>query len=127
MPDPGTHHLKRIAAVQVWLGILGSAAWLGRSPRASLAFGVGAIASLSLWYFHVWAVGRMLTPSVRRRWFYGLLGASKLALIALLLRGMMTCLSGEALPLATGLLLFVLAILVEALRLIFHPEHGEAP
>jgi len=69
----------------------------------------------------------MLTPSVRKRWFYGLLGFSKLALIALLLRGMMACLPGEALPLATGILLFVLAILVEAVRLVFHPEPGDAP
>jgi uncharacterized membrane protein YgdD (TMEM256/DUF423 family) len=66
----------------------------------------------------------MLTPSVRRRWFFALLGLLKLALLVLLLRGMMACLPREALPLATGILLFVGAILLEALRLILWPEAG---
>jgi len=87
-----------------------------------MAFAVGGLGSLGFWYLHRWVVGRMLTPSVRRRWFYGLLGPLKLTLIVLLLRGMMAFLPREALPLATGILLFVGAILLEALRLIFRPE-----
>ena len=61
--------------------------------------------------------GRMLTPSVRRRWFYAGLTLLKLALLTVLLRGMIEVLPGEGLPLATGILLFVAAILLEALRL----------
>jgi len=127
MPDPGAGHLRRIGRVQLVLWPLGSLAWLLKGRNAALAFAAGGLASLAFWHLHAWAVGRMLTPSVRKRWFYGLLGFSKLALIALLLRGMMACLPGEALPLATGILLFVLAILVEAVRLVFHPEPGDAP
>jgi len=123
--DPGTHHLAWIGRFMLALWPLGCALWLLRSPQASLAFGAGGLGSLAFWFLHRWVVGRMLTPSVRRRWFFGLLGLLKLALIVLLLRGMMACLPREALPLATGILLFVGAILLEALRLILRPESGD--
>ncbi len=103
-PDPGEGHL-------IWIGRFMLALW----PLGSLAF----------WFLHRWIVARMLTPSVRRRWFYGFLGLAKLALIVLLLRGMMACLPREALPLATGILLFVGAILLEALRLVLRPDAGD--
>ncbi len=122
--DPGTHHLVWIGRFMLILWPLGALAWLLRSRWAALAFAVGASSSLVFWSLHRWTVRRMLTPSVRRRWFFALLGILKLALIVLVLRGMMACLPREALPLATGILLFVGAILLEALRLILRPEAG---
>lgn len=122
--DPGTHHLVWIGRFMLILWPLGALAWLLRSPWAALAFAAGGLGSLAFWFLHRWTVGRMLTPSVRRRWFFALLGLLKLALIVLLLRGMMASLPREALPLATGILLFVGAILLEALRLILRPEAG---
>jgi hypothetical protein len=82
-----------------------------------VAFLAGGLGSLIFWSLHRFITGRMLTPSVRRRWFYGGLTVLKLALLTLILRGMMELLPGEGLPLATGILLFVAAILLEALRL----------
>jgi hypothetical protein len=122
--DPGSHHLVWVGRFMLGLWPLGSLAWLARSRWAALAFAAGGLGSLAFWFLHRWVVGRMLTPSVRRRWFYGLLGLAKLALIVLLLRGMMACLPREALPLATGILLFVGAILLEALRLVLRPDAG---
>lgn len=122
--DPGTHHLVWIGRFMLILWPLGALAWLFRSPRASLAFAAGGATSLVFWGLHRWTVRRMLTPSVRRRWFFALLGLVKLALIVLLLRGITTLLPWEILPLATGILLFVSAILMEALRLLLWPEAG---
>ena len=122
--DPGTHHLTWIGRFMLLLWPLGVLAWLLRSRWAALAFAAGGLGSLGFWALHRWVVGRMLTPSVRRRWFFGLLGLLKLALIVVLLRGMMASLPREALPLATGILLFVGAILLEALRLVLWPEAG---
>lgn len=122
--DPGSHHLAWIGRFMLILWPLGALAWLFRSHWAALAFAAGGLGSLGFWFLHRWVVGRMLTPSVRRRWFYALLGLLKLALIVVLLRGMMASLPREALPLATGILLFVGAILLEALRLILWPEAG---
>ena len=122
--DPGTHHLTWIERFMLILWPLGALAWLFRSRWAALAFAAGGLVSLGFWFLHRWVVGRMLTPSVRRRWFFGLLGLLKLALIVVLLRGMMASLPREALPLATGILLFVGAILLEALRLVLWPEAG---
>jgi hypothetical protein len=98
-----------------------------RGREAALAFAAGGLASMAFWHFHAWVVARMLTPALRKRWFYGLLGLAKLALIVLVLRGIMAGLPREALPLATGILLFVLAILLEALMLVFRPDAGDAP
>ena len=116
-PDPGSEHLLWIQRFQLILLPLGGVAWLLRSRDASLAFLAGGAGSLVFWGLHRFLVARMLTPSLRRRWFYGLLTLAKLALIALLLHGMMDRMPGEGLPLATGLLLFVAAILMEAARL----------
>jgi hypothetical protein len=106
-----------VAGIPLW-GIL-------RSWTAALVFGVGALTSLAFWGLHRVLTARMLTPSVRQRWLYGFLSLGKLALIALVLRGMMGEFPAEALPLATGVLLFVAAILLEALRLAF--QKSEAP
>lgn len=122
--DPGTHHLVWIGRFMLVLWPLGALAWLLRSRWAALAFATGGAGSLAFWYLHRWTVKRMLTPSLRRRWFFALVGLLKLALIVLLLRGMMAGLPREALPLATGILLFAVAILLEALRLILRPEAG---
>lgn len=124
--DPGSHHLAWVGRFMLALWPLGTAAWMLRSRWAALAFAVGGAASLGFWFLHRWIVGRMLTPSVRRRWFYALLGLFKLALIVLVLRGMMTCLPGEALPLATGILMFVGGILLEAVRLILRSAPNDS-
>lgn len=123
--DPGTHHLDWVGRFLLLLWPLGALAWLARSRWAALAFAVGGLGSLAFWFLHRWIVGRMLTPSVRRRWFYGLLVVFKLALIVVLLRGMMACLPREVIPLATGILLFVGAILLEAIRLMLRPGSSD--
>ena len=115
--DPGTGHLRWIARFQAALLALGLPLWLLRSWRAPVAFLAGGLTSLVFWNLHRWIVARMLTPSVRLRWLYGLLVLLKLALIVLVLRGMMVCFPTEAVPLATGILLFAAAILLEAARL----------
>jgi hypothetical protein len=116
--DAGSGHLVWIGRFQ-WI-LLGAGLFLWRldSWRASLIFGVGGLTSLVFWYAHRWLVGRMLTPSVRRRWFYGVLGLAKLALIALVLHAIMVSFPAEILPLIVGILLFVGGILLEAARLV---------
>lgn len=120
----GEEHLRHVTRTMVVLGLLGLPLWgFLRSWRAALVFGVGALASLAFWTLHRVLTGRMLTPSVRRRWLYAFLSLGKLALLALVLRGMMGRYPAEALPLALGVLLFVAGILLEALRLAFQkPE-----
>lgn len=120
--DPGAGHLVWIGRFQLILLGLGLVLWLFRSWQASLAFGVGGLASLAFWHLHRVIVARMLTPSVRLRWFYGLLGLLKLALIAWVLRAMMVCLPAEMLPLSVGILLFAGGILMEAARLAARPS-----
>ncbi len=115
--EPGWEHLVWIQRFQFMLLPVGALLWRLCSRDAALAFLVGGLGSLVFWGLHRFLVARMLTPSLRRRWFYGLLTFAKLALIALLLHGMMERMPGEGLPLATGLLLFVAAILLEAVRL----------
>ncbi len=117
VPAPGSDHLLWIQRFQLILLPIGGIAWLFSSWRAALAFLAGGLGSLGFWSLHRFITSRMLTPAVRRRWFYGGLTVVKLALLTLLLRGMMEVLPGEGLPLATGILLFVAAILLEALRL----------
>jgi hypothetical protein len=126
--DDGSEHLRRISAFMVVLALLGLPLWgFLRSWTAALAFGVGALTSLAFWSLHRFLTARMLTPSVRRRWLYGFLSLGKLALIAIVLRGMMNNYPAEALPLATGVLLFVAAILLEALRLAFQKPEAPPP
>ena len=125
--DEGEDHLRRVTGDMVVLGLLGLPLWgLLRSWTAALAFGVGALASLAFWTLHRYLTARMLTPSVRRRWLYAFLSLGKLALIALVLRGMMGRYPAEALPLAVGVLLFVAGILLEALRLAFRKPEDAA-
>ena len=120
--DEGAAHLRRIGRFQVLLTVLGAAAWGLRSWRASLVFLAGSLASLAYWQLHRVIVVRMLSPQLRRRWFYGILTLLKLALIAGVLRGMMSYFPLEVLPLVTGLLLFIGAIMLEAAWLVFRPE-----
>lgn len=124
-PDPGMNHLVWIGRFQLALFALGLALWPLRSGRASLVFAVGGLTSLAFWHLHRWILVRMLTPSVRRRWFYGVLGLTKLALIAVVLRGMMIYFPSETLPLLVGVLLFVGGILLEALRLVVRPSRQD--
>jgi hypothetical protein len=131
MPEPGDQgeeHLRWITAFMVGLGLLGLPLWgFLRSWTAAFAFGVGALTSLAFWTLHRVLTARMLTPSVRRRWLYAFLSLGKLALIALVLRGMMGRYPAEALPLALGVLLFVAGILLEALRLMFQNSEALPP
>ncbi len=128
-PDPGSEHLAWVLRFQGALLPLGALAWLLRSRASALVFLAGGAGSLAFWSLHRFLVARMLHEKVRLRWLYGSLAALKLALIVLLVRGMMERYPVEALPLATGLLLFVAAILLEALRLMglsfFHPSDDE--
>lgn len=128
--DPGSIHLHWIQRFQLMLLPLGTLLWALKSRWAALAFLAGGAGSLAFWSLHRVVTSRMLTPSLRRRWFYAGLTVLKLALLALLLRGMMETLPGEGLPLATGILLFVAAILLEAVRLGLRgsePPPPEAP
>lgn len=128
--DPGSEHLDWILRFQALLLPLGTLGWLLRSRWAALAFLAGGLGSLAFWLLHRFITARMLTPSLRRRWFYAILTVLKLALLGLLLHGMMGALPGEGLPLATGILLFVAAILLEAARLGLRgsePHPPEAP
>jgi len=124
----GEGHLRRVTWAMVLLATMGIPLWgFLRTWTAALAFGVGALASLAFWTMHRVFTGRMLTPSVRRRWLYGFLSLGKLALIALVVRGMMGRYPAEALPLALGVLLFVAGILLEALRLAFQKPESAPP
>jgi hypothetical protein len=123
-PSEGLGHLVWIERFQVVLLVLGGPLWLLRSWRAAIAFLVGGAISLLFWRLHRFLVSGMLTPSVKRRWLYAILSIVKLALIALGLRAMMACFSTEAIPLATGVLLFVGGIIMEAGRLVFWPDVG---
>jgi hypothetical protein len=113
--------LVRIGRIQLVLLPLGTAAWLLRSGGSARVFAAGGLASIGFWYLHRLIVVRMLTPSVRHRWFYGALTVLKLALIVLILRGMMGSFPLERIPLVTGILLFNASILVEAIWLMLHP------
>jgi hypothetical protein len=126
--NDGEEHLRRITGAMVALAILGVPLWGSlRSWTAAFVFGAGALASLAFWSLHRVLTARMLTPSVRWRWIYGFLSLGKLALLALVLRGMMGWYPAEALPLATGILLFVAGILLEALRLMFQKPEATPP
>src|SRR5450756_2569077 len=110
------------------LAFLGTVLWgFLRSWTAGLVFGVGAATSLVFWTLHQVLTSRLLTPSRRWRWVYAVLSLSKLALIALVLRGMMEKYPAEALPLAMGVILFVAGILLEALRLAVQKPDAPPP
>jgi hypothetical protein len=125
-PDDGSFHLVWILRFHLLLLPLGALAWSFRSWKAALAFAGGGAVSLLYWQLHRWTVTGLLTPSLRRRWVFAGLVMVKLALIALILRGMMVCFPREALPFVVGLLLFVGAILLEALRLALRPGAEDA-
>ena len=130
-------HLRRIPRAMLGLALAGALGWrFGRSGAAALAFGVGALAAFGLWGFHVLLVKRMLTPGNPGRAGYVLLSTGKLALIALALAGIMERYPEEGIPFATGLLLSVGAILLEAALLAFRkaeaappepPDHSDPP
>ena|GEM_PF-342290 len=113
----GSTHLFWIWRFQLSLLPFGVGAWAIKSVISSIIFLAGGIFSLVFWHWHKWAVGKMLSPSVRRRWFFALIGVSKLGLITILLYVIMKYFAGELLPFVTGILLFVAAILLEAARL----------
>lgn len=124
----GEDHLRRVTRAMIVLALLGTVLWgLLRSWPAALVFGVGASTSLVFWTLHQVLISRMLTPSRRGRWVYAVLSLGKLALIALVLRGMMERYPAEGLPLAMGVLLFVAGILLEALRLAFQKPDAPPP
>jgi len=124
----GEDHLRRVTRAMIVMALLGTVLWgLLRSWTAGLVFGVGALTSLVFWTLHQVLTARMLTPSKRGRWVYAGLSLGKLALIALVLRGMMGRYPAEALPLAMGVLLFVAGILLEALRLAFQKPDAPPP
>jgi len=126
--ESGEGQLRRMTRGMVGLSLVGLILWgFLRSWTAALAFGIGATASLAFWGLHGFLTARMLTPSVRRRWLYGFLSLGKLALIALVLRGMMIRYPAEALPVATGILIFVAGILLEAARLAFQKPEAPPP
>ena len=126
--DQGEDHLRRVTGAMIVMALLGTVLWgLLRSGTAALVFGVGALTSLVFWTLHQVLTARMLTPSKRGRWVYAGLSLGKLALIALVLRGMMGRYPAEALPLAMGVLLFVAGILLEALRLAFQKSDAPPP
>jgi hypothetical protein len=126
--DQGEDHLRRITWTMIGLALLGIVLWgTLRSWTAALVFAVGSLTSLAFWTLHKVLTAWMLTPSKRGRWVYAVLSLGKLALIALVLRGMMGRYPAEALPLAMGVILFVAGILLEALRLAFQKPDATPP
>lgn len=123
---PVSHHLLWIMRFQFILALVGAGLWLYRGWNASLSFCIGATTSIAFWKLHIWTLSRILDPEVKRRWIYALLFMLKLALIAGLLHVMMGCFPQEGLPLVSGILLFIAAIMLEALRLTFRPENPES-
>jgi len=122
--DSGGQHLTRIAWFQVALLGLAGCAWLLRSGRAALAFTLAGLTSMLFWHLHRWIVAGMLSPAVRMRWAFGLLAMVKLALIAVILRGIMNSFPMEVIPTVAGILLFCASIMLEAVYLMFRPGSG---
>ncbi len=112
--DPGNGTLEAVSRIQWILLVPGALAWALRGRNAAFAFTVGGLVSIAFWSLHRIIVAKMLTPKVRLRWFYGFLTLVKLALIVLCLRGMMVIVPQEGFSMATGLMLFVIAILLVA-------------
>jgi hypothetical protein len=120
-PGDGAGHLRFIWRAQLALLPMGALAWAARSAASSAFFLLGGALGLAAWRLHCWTVGQMLSPSVRVRWFFGLLGALKIIFVAALLGAIIKYFPSEALPFVTGLLLYVAAILAEAARLAVAP------
>jgi hypothetical protein len=118
----GAAHLRFIWRAQLALLPAGAIAWAFRSPVSSAFFLLGGVLCLAAWRVHCWTVGKMLSPSARRRWFFGLAGGAKLFFAAALLGAIIKYFPTEALPFVTGLLLYVAAILAEAARLVAAPR-----
>ncbi len=116
--DSGLEHLTWIGRFQLLLLGAGGLLWLLASWRSAAAFAASGALSLAFWHLHRILVGRMLTPSLRLRWFYGVLVVLKLALLVVGARAIMACFPGETIPFAVGILLFVGGILLEAGRLV---------
>jgi hypothetical protein len=118
-PDQkGVLHLLWVWRFQIMLLPIGTLVWIFKSFISSAVFLAGGILSISYWLLHIWIVGRMLTPSKKLRWFYAVMGLSKLALIAILLHVIVKHFPAEVLPFVAGLTLFVTAMLLEAARLV---------
>jgi hypothetical protein len=126
LADPsGAIHLKWIWRFQIILLPIGTILWCLKSIISSIVFFAGGLLSLSIWFFHIWVVSRMLSTSIRHRWLYAILGTSKLVLIVFALRAIIKHFHLEALPFVVGLLLFVAAIMIEAGKLVLcHFRHG---
>ncbi len=127
--SPGPEvHLQRIQRTMAGLAVAGVLGWgLGRSWPAGLAFAGGAAASFAFWWLHVLLVKRMLTPGNPGRAGYVLLSTGKLALIAAALAGIINRFPEEGIPFATGLLLSVGAILLEAVFLALRKAEPAPP
>jgi len=124
-PDSGAIPLKWIWRFQLILLPTGVLLWCIESLISSVVFLVGGSLSLLIWFFHIWAVTRMLSTSIRHRWLYGILGASKLVLIIFALRAIIKHFPMEVFPFLAGAFLFIAAILMEAARLVLcHFRHG---
>ena len=120
--------LRRVRRAMWILAAAGVLVWgVGRSRAVALAFGGGALASLAFWWLHVLLVKRMLTPGKPGRAGYVLLSVGKLALIGAALAGIMERFPEGVIPFATGLLLSVGAILLEAVFLAFQKAEPEPP
>ena len=124
----GQDHLRWATWFQLALLAIGAGLWGGlRSWEAAWVFLVGGLTSLAYWWLHWRITARMLTPSVRMRWAYAFLSLGKLALIIVVLRVMIGRYPAEALPLVTGVLLFVAGLLLEALRLVIRTTESSPP
>ena len=117
--DVRSFHLIRIAWFHAGLLCVGTLAWMVNSLRAGLVFTLTGIVSMLFWHLHRWLVVRVLTPHIRWRLVFGFLIIVKLALLALVLRGIIYYFPMEVVPFATGTMLFSAPILVEAIYLIF--------
>jgi hypothetical protein len=112
-------HLVRISWLQVALFFVGVLSWIFYSLRASLVFMLTGLASMLFWHIHLWLVSRVLTHNIKWRFVFGFLIILKLALLALILRGIIYYFPMEAVPLVTGTMLFSVPIIIEAIYLTF--------
>ena len=112
-------HLVRISWFQASLFLVGVLSWMVSSLRASFAFMVTGIVSILFWHLHQWLAVRILTPHTKWRLVFGFLIIVKLALLAAILRGIINYFPMEAIPFVTGIMLFSVPILIEAIYLVF--------
>jgi hypothetical protein len=114
-----SNHLVRISWFQVSLLLCGVLSWMILSLRAGFVFMVTGVVSVLFWHLHRWLIVRVLTPHIRWRLVFGFLIIVKLALIAMILRGIINYFPTEVVPFVTGIMLFSAPILIEAIYLIF--------